>query len=270
MPVACRLPGALFAAQVDRDKDIRPGFRALFGLDVCDLRWGEALTHIASQVRARAGQTVLSFLNAHNVNLMLANPDYRAVLTRQLVFPDGFGLDIASKVLLGSRFPANLNGTDFVPALLTFVAEPLRVGLVGARGEVLDRAVAGFRRHAPWHTFIGVADGYFDKENCAGVLADIGQGQFDILIVAMGTPLQEMWVDRHIRPEHATLVITAGALLDFAAGSVSRAPELWRRAKLEWLHRLKLEPGRLWRRYVIGIPRFFLHIASARLFRRPA
>lgn len=245
-------------------RPIRPSFRKLFGLPLCDLSWDEALEHIQSLIGIDGRQTVLSFLNAHNANLMLSNPEYRAVLSRQLVFPDGLGINIASRVLKGSPFPANLNGTDFVPALLTYISQPLRVGLVGARGDVLDRAVDGFRRHTPWHTIVGISDGYFDKEDCGAVLTRIGQHQFDVIVVAMGTPLQEVWVDQHIRPEHASLVITAGALFDFAAGSVSRAPEAWRRLGLEWLHRLKLEPTRLWRRYILGIPLFFLNLVIYR------
>ncbi len=246
--------------------EVRPRFRELFGISVCDLEWEPALSHVAGLIKSSNGHAVLSFLNAHNANLMLANPAYRAVLTRQLVFPDGLGINLASRLLHGSPFPANLNGTDFVPALLTFMSEPLRIGLIGAHGEVLERAVQGFRRHAPWHTFIGISDGYFDRQACDDVLRRIECDRFDILIVAMGTPLQEIWVDRFIRPEHARLVITAGALLDFAAGRVSRASPLLRKAGLEWLHRLRLEPTRLWRRYVLGIPLFFMHLLKFRYF----
>lgn len=248
-------------------RPVRPSYRHLFGLELCDLSWDDALAHIRSLVDLRGRQTVLSFLNAHNANLMLSDPTYRAALGRHLVFPDGIGVNIASRVLNGAPFPANLNGTDFVPALLTYITEPRRIGLVGAKPQVLARAVEVFQHHAPWHTFFPVSDGFFDKDNCAEVLAKIESAELDILIVAMGTPLQEVWVDRHIRPEHATLVITAGALLDFVSGTVSRAPARWRRAGLEWLHRLRLEPTRLWKRYILGIPLFFAHLVEYKFFR---
>lgn len=246
---------------------VRPSYRHLFGLELCDLGWDDALGHVRALVGLPGRQTVLSFLNAHNANLMLSDPTYRSALGRQLVFPDGIGVNIASRLLNGNPFPANLNGTDFVPALLTYITEPRRIGLVGARPQVLARAVESFQRHAPWHTVIGVSDGFFDKENCRDVLAKIEAAELDILIVAMGTPLQEVWVDRNIRPEHASLVITAGALLDFVSGTVSRAPVRWRRAGLEWLHRLRLEPTRLWKRYILGIPLFFLHLVEYKFFR---
>lgn len=248
-------------------RPIRPSYRHLFGLELCDLGWDDALAHIRSLVDARGRQTVLSFLNAHNANLMLSDPNYRAALGRQMVFPDGIGVNIASRLLNGTVFPANLNGTDFVPALLTYITEPRRIGFVGARPHVLAHAVEALQHHAPWHTFVPISDGFFEKENCQDVLANIKAAQLDILIVAMGTPLQEVWVDRNIRAEHATLVITVGALLDFVSGTVSRAPPRWRRAGLEWLYRLRLEPTRLWKRYILGIPLFFAHLLEYKFFR---
>ena len=239
---------------------VRPSFRRIFGLPLCDLQWEEALIHLRSLINRDGRQTVLSFVNAHNANVMLRDPTYRAALSRQLVFPDGIGVNIASRVLTGSQFPANLNGTDLIPALLTYVGQPLRIGMLGARREVLEQAMSNYRRNTPWHRFFAVSDGYFDKDNCEPVLDRIRSLDLDVLIIGMGTPLQEVWVDRHIKPEHASLVITGGAVFDFASGAVSRAPITWRQSGLEWLHRLRLEPRRLWKRYVLGIPLFFVNL----------
>jgi exopolysaccharide biosynthesis WecB/TagA/CpsF family protein len=261
-----RVAHSLTGATVLPPRPVRASYRHLFGLELCDLAWDDALSHIQSVIGIPGKQTVLSFLNAHNANVMLADANYRHALSRHLVFPDGVGVNIASRLLNGRAFPANLNGTDFVPALLTYISEPMRVGLLGAAPDVLQGAAETFHAHTPWHTIIPVSDGYFDKDNCGELLARIEAERLDVLIVAMGTPLQEVWVDRHIRPEHASLVITAGALFDFVSGRVSRAPVSWRRLRLEWLHRLRLEPKRLWKRYILGIPLFFLHLMAFLLF----
>ncbi|PZM11976.1 WecB/TagA/CpsF family glycosyltransferase [Rhizobium tubonense] len=242
--------------------------RMIFDLPVCDLDWQDALTFVNELASATAGQTVISFVNAHNMLVMLNDGNYREVLSGNLVLPDGLGLDIASRVSHGASFPANLNGTDFVPALLTFMDKPKRIGLVGGRREVIEKAAENFRAHAPWHNFVVISDGYFDKQNSQGVVAEIERQKLDVLIVGMGTPLQEAWVAANVTPEHARLVLTVGALFDFVSGTVPRAPSIMRTLRLEWVYRLQKEPGRLWRRYLLGVPLFLYQVARHRLSER--
>ena len=250
--------------------NINPNFavlasrRMIFNTPICDLGWSGTLSFVNDLANMPVGQTVIAFLNANNANYMMVDPEYRAVLSHQLVLPDGIGMDLASQVMHGDRFPANLNGTDFVPALLTYMDIPKRIGLIGGRSDVLATAAENFRKHAPWHEFIAVSDGFFDKSDSAGVIAEIEQQDLDILIVGMGTPIQEKWVHNNIRPEHARLVVTVGALFDFVSGTVPRAPMVVRRLRLEWLYRMWQEPTRLWKRYVLGIPQFMRHVLRHR------
>ncbi|MDX3926353.1 MAG: WecB/TagA/CpsF family glycosyltransferase [Shinella sp.] len=239
--------------------------RDILGVAVCDFGWAEAFAFAEDAASMPIGQTVIAFINANNANLMMRDPQYRAALDRQIVFPDGHGVDIASLVFHGKKFPANLNGTDFVPALLTYIAAPKRVALIGTRPETLLRATENFRRHAPWHDFIPVSDGFFDKNDSAAVMEKVREARPDILLVAMGSPVQEKWIDRHVGPGHARLVISVGALFDFMAGDVPRASETVRRLRLEWLFRLLLEPSRLWKRYLVGNPLFLYHVLRYKL-----
>ncbi len=242
--------------------------RMIFDLPVCDLGWDDALTFVNELASLPIGQTVISFVNAHNMLVMLRDETYRDVLVHNLVLPDGIGVDIASRVAHGASFPANLNGTDFVPALLTFMEVRKRVGLVGSRRDIIEKAAENFRAHAPWHDFVVISDGYFDKVKSGDVIAEIERQKLDVLIVGMGTPLQEKWVADHIRPEHARLVLTVGALFDFASGIVPRAPRMVRALRLEWIYRLLREPSRLWRRYIIGVPVFLYQVARHRFASR--
>lgn len=234
--------------------------RSIFGLQVCDLDWPEAFTFVSALADVPIGQTTISFLNAHNANLMLSDMHYREVLSRHLVLPDGVGIDIASLAMHGRMFPANLNGTDFVPSLLTYITTPKKVGLVGGRADVLERAREGFANHTPWHEFVAIHDGYFDDVQSPAVADEIARHKVDILLIAMGTPKQELWIDQNIRPEHARLVFGVGALFDFMAGEVSRASETVRNMRAEWFHRFRLEPKRLWRRYFVGGPIFAMRL----------
>lgn len=243
--------------------------KAILDMPVHDLDWNEALSTVERLLNGTRRFTHFAFLNANNANVMVWDHDYREVLQRCFVLPDGIGVDIASRLIHGERFAANLNGTDFVPALLTFIERPLRIGLIGGSAEVLTRALANFKTHAPWHDFVAVADGYFDKEAGDAVLAPLVAAPVDLLLVAMGTPRQEKWIDRHVTAEHVRVVIGVGALFDFVSGRVARAPLWIRQLRAEWVFRLWLEPSRLWRRYVLGIPVFLFHVVRHRLTHPP-
>lgn len=242
--------------------------RQVFGLPVCDLNWPEAFSFVSTLADMPIGQTVISFLNAHNANALLKDPQYRDALERHLVLPDGVGVDMASMAMFGRPFPANLNGTDFVPALMTYMTTPKRIGLVGAKPEILVRARDAFAAHAPWHEVVAIHDGYFSEDQSADVAREIACHKVDILLVAMGTPKQEKWIDRYIRPEHARLVIGVGALFDFVAGEVPRAPQVVRDLRMEWFYRFMQEPRRLAGRYFLGGPSFLGHVAAYALSKR--
>jgi exopolysaccharide biosynthesis WecB/TagA/CpsF family protein len=209
--------------------------------------------------------TLVTWLNAHNANLAQENAGFRQALKHFLVLPDGIGVDIASKLLHGTPFPANLNGTDFTPALLQAETGPLRVGLIGARPEVVEKAADGFRQLAPQHAFRVISDGFFSAADEQRVLQSLKDYHPHILLVAMGVPRQEMFMALHLTEEHCTLALGVGALFDFRAGAVSRAPLLVQKLRFEWLYRLAQEPGRLWRRYIVGNPLFLLRVMRAKL-----
>ncbi|MGH6761856.1 MAG: WecB/TagA/CpsF family glycosyltransferase [Phyllobacterium sp.] len=239
-------------------------WREILGVPVAALGWEEALAVLGARIVN--GQFVrVGWLNAHNANLMRQNPEYRSVLDEFIILPDGVGVDLASKMLHGMQFPANLNGTDFTPALLQSIAKPLRVGLLGARREAAEMAAGHFKEIAPQHDFRVIADGFFKPADEPRVLADIADYHPDILLVAMGVPRQELFIAKCLTPRHCTAAIAVGALFDLATGAVPRAPVWMRNLRLEWLFRLWQEPGRLWRRYIVGNPLFVLRVLRDRL-----
>lgn len=209
-----------------------------------------------------AGPAVqVAFLNAHASNLAADDPAFARVLRGCMVLNDGIGVDLASRRLHAERFPENLNGTDFVPKLLVELTAPRRIYLVGAEAGVAERAAATIGRLAPHHRVVGVQDGFFDRADEADVVASIAAARPEVVLVAMGNPKQELFVARHAAAMGAPVVLGVGALLDFLSGRVSRAPAWMQRWRLEWLYRLALEPGRMWRRYLVGNARFLLRLA---------
>ena len=112
---------------------------------------------------------------------------------------------------------------------------------------------------------MGVRDGYFAHRDEEAVVAAIAAAEPDILLVAFGNPQQEMFIARHFDALRARTMFGVGALFDFTAGKVARAPNWVRRARLEWAFRLAQEPGRLVRRYTIETARFLLAVLRLRL-----
>lgn len=239
--------------------------RDIMGIRVAALDWSQALEELSRVIDGNGPQRIFNFLNANNTNLAMRDPRYRQGLSKSEVLPDGVGVDIASRALHGSAFPANLNGTDFVPALLVHTEKPLKVALIGARPEILARAVSNFKAATPWHEFFAVSDGYFDQSDSSQVLADLAAINPDITLIALGSPSQEIWIDSNIRQGHGRVVFGVGALFDFVSGAIPRAPRIIRDLRLEWVWRLALEPSRLWRRYILGNPVFLCHLLRYKL-----
>lgn len=234
-------------------------WKDILGISVASVARDDAIRLLQRMLTEREF-TRITFLNAHNANIACAEAEFASALDDFLVLPDGIGVDLAAQLLYGEPFPDNLNGTDFVPAFLQASQEPLTVGLIGTTRHNAKAAAQELATLAGQHQFVVVHDGFFSDKEQPEILEHLRELRPDILLVAMGVPRQELWIDRNLTAEHCTLPIAVGALLDFLSGAVPRAPLWMRRLRLEWVFRLLLEPGRLWRRYIVGNPLFLLRI----------
>jgi N-acetylglucosaminyldiphosphoundecaprenol N-acetyl-beta-D-mannosaminyltransferase len=106
----------------------------------------------------------------------------------------------------------------------------------------------------------GARDGYFSPEEEEGVVDAINGSGARILLVAFGAPRQELWLARWRDRLLAPVSMGVGGLFDFYSGRIPRAPLWMREMGLEWVYRLMQEPGRMWRRYVIGNPLFLYRV----------
>ncbi len=208
-----------------------------------------------------AARTVF-FLNAHCANIRARDPHYAAALARAgAVLPDGIGIELAAR-MTGTELTENLNGTDFTPALLHAAARRgLSVFLFGAKPGTAEAAARKLATTIPGLRIAGTRDGYGGAANSAEAIREINASGADILLVAMGVPQQELWIDRHLSELAPGLVLGVGALFDFLAGTVQRAPAPVRKARLEWAWRLAMEPRRMAGRYLVGNATFMARAA---------
>jgi len=183
-------------------------------------------------------QSILPLLNDDNV----------------LIVNDGVGVDIACWLIHRGKFEVNLNGTDFTPYFFKQSPQKYRVFLIGSTTEVLDKAATHLQDELG-QDLAGFCDGFAGVRD-ANLIAQINASKADVVLVAMGNPLQEKWILAHYRELDASVFMGVGALFDFWAGNKPRAPKLVQKLRLEWLFRLSLEPRRLFKRYTIDIFRF--------------
>ncbi|MDW3224384.1 MAG: WecB/TagA/CpsF family glycosyltransferase [Paracoccaceae bacterium] len=227
----------------------------ILGLPLVDELPENVARHLLSGQKAS-----VFFLNAHCANVSAGDRSYRAAMARaEYVLPDGVGVELAAR-MRGRKLSANLNGTDFVPLLLREAASKgLSVYLLGGKPGTAVKAAEALRSQIPGLQIAGTRDGYAQTRNEVAAVAGINASKADIVLVAMGVPLQELWIDRNRKQIDAQLVLGVGALFDFLAGNVRRAPEIVRRARMEWIWRLAMEPARLAKRYIVGNAVFLKH-----------
>ena len=235
----------------------------IFGVRVRSGSVGDVVQHIDNRLEART-ETRVAFLNAHLSNVCSGNPSLRRALGRFLVLNDGVGVNLARRVLHGQPFPENLNGTDFVPAYLDGTQLDLRLFLLGAREDVVERAAERIGALWPRHEVVGHHHGFLQEADEAGLHDVIARCRPDVILVGMGNPRQERWIARFV-PDLCPCGMAVGAWFDFVTKTVPRAPGWLRRARLEWIYRLVIEPQRLAGRYLVGNVVFLARLAAARL-----
>jgi alpha-1,3-mannosyltransferase len=206
--------------------------------------------------------TMVAFANAHALNVASVNPRYRHILQASVVVNDGIGIDTASRILFGAGFPQNLNGSDFTPSYLKSTRHMFRIFLLGGHPGVAEQAARRLSEMCPQHSIVGVRDGYFGRDEDATVVSEIRTSKADLLLVAMGIPLQEFWLADNLEKTGCRLGLGVGALFDFLAGKFPRAPSWLRSIRFEWVYRFALEPRRLFRRYIVGNPLFLARVLA--------
>lgn len=201
---------------------------------------------------------VILYVNAHAVVLAEQDAAFRDALRQaDAVFCDGAGVWLAAR-WLGTPLPERFTPPDWIDRLAHLCAARGRaMFLLGATAESVARAAAALRARAP-ELMTHTHHGYFDKHGAENeaVVARINAAQPGALLVGFGMPLQERWILENRQRLRVPLILSVGALFDYLGGSKPRGPRWLTDHGFEWLCRLLSEPRRLWRRYLLGLPRF--------------
>lgn len=229
----------------------------LLGVRIANLSKVKAVYRMQQLIRATPARArAVYIVNAHTLNLACEVPGYREVLNAaDAVFGDGTGVRWAAR-LQGVRMADNLVGTDLVPLFFTSaLAERYRYFVLGGQPAVVKAAVDHVVRGFPGLQMAGYHHGHFSAQENAGVVRRINAARPDVLLVAMGNPMQERWIHDNLAELRARLCVGVGGLVDHWGGVLKRAPRWVRRNGLEWMQILMQQPHKA-RRYLIGNPKF--------------
>lgn len=230
-----------------------PEKRRAVGIDLTIGTFQEHITAFAD-LAGRRRSTYVCCVNAHMCVEAHRAPDFAAIVNRAtFATADGMPLLRALNRRHGLR-QERVAGNDIMPALLAEAERrDLTVFLLGSTPEVLERIRARAARELPRLRWAGMdAPPFkpFDPTDAVATARRIETTGAHIVMVSLGCPKQERWMAAAQGHLNAVMLGLGGAFLLYA-GVDTRAPKWMRDLSLEWLYRLALEPGRLWKRYLI-------------------
>lgn len=196
-------------------------------------------------------------VNASKVNLMEADPELAEIVNAcPLINADGASIVWAAKKL-GVPLKERVTGIDLFQRLME-VADQKGYGvyLFGAKEEVVTKVKAIFEECYPSIRIVGCRNGYFAEVDEPQIVADMAASGADMMFVAFSSPKKEYWVHRYLDKIRIPFVMGVGGSFDVVAGVTDRAPKWMQDHGLEWFYRFIQEPGRLWKRYIVGNVKF--------------
>lgn len=218
--------------------------------------------------RKEALDKLLGFLHT-DANHLLITPNPEIVMKAQtdnelmeivqqadLVIPDGIGIVLASRIMK-SKIRERVAGCDLILSLFNVIKDTGKtVYILGAKPGVAEKAKMNMEQRYKNLRIVGVHDGYFDEAQEEVIVREIQELKPDILLVGLGCPRQEKWIYRNRHKLPVKISAGIGGSIDIMAGTIKRAPKAFQLLGLEWLHRLLLEPQRIFR--VKQLPLFLI------------
>lgn len=237
-----------------------PKYFSIFGLNINNVTMDDAIDLLLP--KQKTGQPsdrckTACFVNVNSVNQCASNPRLQASINASdYCFADGSGIRLAAKHL-NINIADNINGTDMLPILCQRLqAEDKSLYLLGASPGIANKTAQRLQKNFPKLRIVGVRHGFFSQQQNQQEIDLINQANADLLLVALGSPHQEHWLQQNAPQLNCSTAIAVGGLFDFFAGKFSRAPLWMRELGLEWVWRLYQDPATKFNRYVIGNPIF--------------
>lgn len=235
----------------------------VLGIGISAINMREAL-HYSEQLLHERRKGYICVTGVHGIMEAQRDPALKDILNgAYLCTPDGMPTVWVGR-LQGNSTMGRVYGPDFMLEMCRrSVARECRHFLYGGGPGVTERLQRNLERKAPGIRIVGTFTPPFrqltptEEER---VIAAVGEADADIVWVGLSTPKQERFMARMVDRLDARLMVGVGAAFDIHAGLLADAPTWMKICGLQWLHRLAMEPHRLWRRYLANNPRFLWSI----------
>lgn len=225
-----------------------------YGVDL--LTKNEGLDFVSERIIENEGAQIAT-INPEMIEMGEKNPQLGEILRNaDLVIPDGFGIKLALKIrgIKQEQVP----GIEFARELINMCAENgYTVGFIGAQEEVVNRAVENIKKETPNLNIVYKHNGYFNDED--EIINTIIEANPKVLLVAMGVPRQEFFMEKIKSKKNDIILIGVGGSFDVWSGFTQRAPIAWQKLGLEWLYRTIKQPERF-KRIFPTLPMFLFKV----------
>lgn len=234
----------------------------ILGVRIDKLTFNEALD-IAENLVHSEGVSAIFTPNPEIIMCAKQDNELREILNgADLCTADGIGVVYGAKIL-NDPVPERVAGFDLTCALLDRLAKTKDgVFLFGAKPGVADIAKANLEKKYPGINIAGTRNGYFKPEDEPKIVDEINKSGAKLLLVCLGAPKQEKWIEAHKAELNVNLCMGVGGTLDVLAGVAKRAPEVFIKLNMEWVYRLLKNPSRIGR--FAALPQFMVEVFKAK------
>lgn len=203
---------------------------------------------------------ILVAINAEKI--LHATDELKAIYNRNLGYSDGAGAVLALKKK-GHQNACKIAGCELWLKIIDRYSREKSFYLVGGKPEVIEETIQKLRKDFPRINIVGYRDGYLKGNDDEVLIEDIAAKKPDVVFVAMGSPKQELLMERMQRVHPEAIYQGLGGSFDVYTGRVERAPEWWIRHNLEFAYRLIKQPSRIKRQ--IHLVRFLFRVLTNRI-----
>lgn len=239
----------------------------ILGISFSKLKLKETVELIINKVEENRDRTFHIITANPEIAIQIQeDPELKKIsLEADLITPDGVGIIFASK-LKRNPIPERVTGFDLLLKLLKVGNEKRwSFYFLGAEEVVNKKMAEHVTSNYPNVKIAGRHHGFFKEQEEKKIIEDIEHSKPDILIVALGSPLADKWIYKYKNRIPAKVTLGVGGSLDVITGKVKRTPEVWKKLKLEWLHRRIIMPSRKERQKRLKI---FAYRAFVEAFRK--
>ena len=238
---------------------------SVLGANINDLNsYREAYDLLLVYLGSQNKPAYITVNNVHTVTEGFKDKDFRDIINNSyLALPDGRPLSIVGKLKGNNRVQRIFGPSFFEKALEWGVTDNLKHFFFGCSQDTLDKLKINAEKKFPGINIIGMISPPFrelSKEDNEGYLSEINGCKPDIVWVSLGAPKQERWVYSNYKYLNKGVMIGIGAGFNYLSGKLSHAPDWMKDYSLEWIYRIKQEPGRLWKRYLLRNPQFIFFV----------